>query len=679
MKIESITLHNFRQYIGTQTIKFSTDDSKRVTVLVGDNTSGKTTLIRAFEWCLYRKNGFDDPILLNKEVAQGMKEAEIQDVTVTIIFRNRESSEDGYNNVRYKITRTQNYICVKKDFDANGQEINSITESGQMKGSIERLSSDGQTISKVDPGLVGKVIEGILPEVLSPYFFITGERVGTITDNTDLKSAVRGLMGIDILENSRKHLRKIVNDYNGSLKKSGNVDVENAQSTKETKQKQLEALDREIDDLNDAIDFYDNQKTECGANIKKNQAAIEDQKRREKLEKLLVDLERDTASAKAGVVSAFNADEDKVKNRNPYAFFLRPLKGKILEMMELYSETLETVPNMTQNSIDYIIGKGKCVCGTHISEGSAAYQCLMEERKKMPPENIGALANRFKNETINIAMSSENYFSSVNSAYMNYRTARRQLGYRREEKQDLDKNIGQNDIDVKKLNEEYNAAVRMIEEKKRDLRKKYELQGAIKREIANCDKTITQYLKNDRTNSRLRRYLAYAQALYNEFNEEYMIKESSVRSQLELKVNSVFNRVYHGTRTIMINGKYQVQYLEKLDESDGLKAVKNLSFISGLIELAKEDMEANDLVEVTEFPLVIDAPFSNIDGTHIKNICTIIPETADQVIIAVMKEHWESAKAEMEQHLGKSYIILKDLDASGKEKETATHVMDLEE
>ena len=70
MKIESITLHNFRQYIGTQTIEFSTDENKRVTVLVGDNTSGKTTLIRAFEWCLYRKNGFDNPILLNDEVAK---------------------------------------------------------------------------------------------------------------------------------------------------------------------------------------------------------------------------------------------------------------------------------------------------------------------------------------------------------------------------------------------------------------------------------------------------------------------------------------------------------------------------------------------------------------------------------------------------------------------------------
>ena len=282
--------------------------------------------------------------------------------------------------------------------------------------------------------------------------------------------------------------------------------------------------EKEIDDLKDAISFYDNQKMECAANIKKNQAAIDDQKRREQLEKLLIDLERDTNSAKANVVSAFNSP-------NAYAFFLRPLKGKVVELMEKHSNDVETVPNMTQASIDYIINKGVCVCGTQISVGSAAHQCLLAERKKMPPENIGSLARRFKGDTTRFTESSEGYFSAVDSQYKSYRMSRKQLGYRREEKQELDKNIGQNDVDVKKLNEEYNAAVRMLEQKNSELRRKYELQGSIKKEISNCDKTITQYLKNDKTNSRLRRYLAYAQALYSEFNEEYMMKESTVRSQ----------------------------------------------------------------------------------------------------------------------------------------------------
>ena len=66
MLIKKLRLKNFRQYIGEQVIEFSTEHEKNVTVLIGVNTSGKTTLIRAFEWILYNKNEFDDKNLLNK-------------------------------------------------------------------------------------------------------------------------------------------------------------------------------------------------------------------------------------------------------------------------------------------------------------------------------------------------------------------------------------------------------------------------------------------------------------------------------------------------------------------------------------------------------------------------------------------------------------------------------------
>lgn len=672
MKIESITLKNFRQYIGTQTINFSIDSTKKVTVLVGDNTAGKTTLIRAFEWCLYRVNGFDDPVLLNKEVAQSMHLSESQDVIVSVVLHNVEIVNGEEQTVKYKIKRKQSYICTDRKTDDNGVEYNVITESEQMKGSIERLNEDGQTIASIEPGLVNKVIDGILPKDLSSYFFITGERVGNITDNADLKSAVRGLMGIDVLENAKNHLKKIVNGYNAKLKKSGNIDVENAQNVKETKQKQLESIEKQISDLKDTIAYYENEKVECAAKLKKYQSAIDDQKRREQLEKIISELETDAISGKADLINAFSA-------KNGFAYFLKPLKNRIDQLMDEYAKDIECVPDMTQTSIDYIINTRKvCICGTQISEGSAAHQCLLNERRKMPPENVGSIAKRYKNATATFIDGADGYFDAIDSQYKSYRKTKKQLGYKREEKQELDKNIGNDDVDVKKINENYNAAASMLDQKNSELQKLYEQQGSIKKEISNCDKTISQFLKSDKVNSKLKNYLSYAQALYSIFNEEYIKKESAVRGQLEMKVNGVFNKVYHGTRTIMINTKYQVQYMEKLDESDGLKAVKNLSFISGLIELAKEDMEGSELVEVTEFPLVIDAPFSNIDGTHIKNICSIIPETADQVIIAVMKEHWESAKNEMEKYTDYTYEIKKDRDSYGKEKETATHIIKLE-
>ena len=80
MLIKKLILKNFRQYIGEQEISFSTDKEKNVTVLIGMNTAGKTTFVRAFEWILYNKNEFDDKNLLNQNIVDKMQQGETRDV-----------------------------------------------------------------------------------------------------------------------------------------------------------------------------------------------------------------------------------------------------------------------------------------------------------------------------------------------------------------------------------------------------------------------------------------------------------------------------------------------------------------------------------------------------------------------------------------------------------------------
>lgn len=43
MILHKLEMYNFRQYIGKQNVEFSADPEKNVTVLIGVNTSGKTT------------------------------------------------------------------------------------------------------------------------------------------------------------------------------------------------------------------------------------------------------------------------------------------------------------------------------------------------------------------------------------------------------------------------------------------------------------------------------------------------------------------------------------------------------------------------------------------------------------------------------------------------------------
>ena len=136
-----------------------------------------------------------------------------------------------------------------------------------------------------------------------------------------------------------------------------------------------------------------------------------------------------------------------------------------------------------------------------------------------------------------------------------------------------------------------------------------------------------KFAKSSAKNSKIAKLIAYTSAVYEWLNATYIEKESTVREKLEQRVNDNFSRMYHGERSIVIDEKYRVRYSDvKTEESDGLKAVKSFAFIASLVSMAKDKiLDDQDMKLGQEYPLVMDAPFSNVDEIHIDNICQILP------------------------------------------------------
>ena len=53
MLLKSIKLHNFRQFRDESLDFAQGNDGKNVTIIIGENASGKTTFAQAFFWCMY--------------------------------------------------------------------------------------------------------------------------------------------------------------------------------------------------------------------------------------------------------------------------------------------------------------------------------------------------------------------------------------------------------------------------------------------------------------------------------------------------------------------------------------------------------------------------------------------------------------------------------------------------
>lgn len=64
MLLESIKLENFRQF-RNESIDFAQgQDGKNVTIIIGENGTGKTTFAQAFFWCMYGETEFSDKNML---------------------------------------------------------------------------------------------------------------------------------------------------------------------------------------------------------------------------------------------------------------------------------------------------------------------------------------------------------------------------------------------------------------------------------------------------------------------------------------------------------------------------------------------------------------------------------------------------------------------------------------
>ena len=152
MLIKSITLNDFRQFKGNQKLEFSTDVDKNVTVLLGDNTFGKTTILQAFNWCLYGIADFpkdsNPDFLLNLEVAN--EQAGIQrkcEVFVEVLLLHKDTE--------YIVRRTQAYVDRAY---GNWNALNSQLSISYKENGITKPIREGEERN---------IINSILPQSLS--------------------------------------------------------------------------------------------------------------------------------------------------------------------------------------------------------------------------------------------------------------------------------------------------------------------------------------------------------------------------------------------------------------------------------------------------------------------------------------------------------------------------------
>ena len=669
MLIKSITLHNFRQFKGEQKLEFSNDPQKNVTVLLGDNTFGKTTILQAFNWCLYGVADFpkdsNPDFLLNLEASGELAGVQQKsEVYVELILVHKD--------MEYIILRKQPYVdrgygtwtALQPQLSVSYKE-NGITKP-------------------VREGEEQRIINSILPQSLSGYFFFDTERVSDISSRKDLSDAVRGLLGLAAVGNARKHLGSrtlkatAIGQWNASLDSSGDERARKAQETISRETERMEALESEIESAEKEIVSLNAKKEKIAEILRDNQNTAELQRKKQTLE--------DRLESERSELEACNKLFLDYFSNSAITYFMLPLMDQAEACLVNADVDDRGIRDMTEASICDIIKRRRCICGAklEVSEdgktGNSAYLHILEELRFLPPAHIGTAIQNYKQLVATDRRNTSLFYPTIEQKYKEIQKHRDVIASLEDEIARIDEsifgkeNMGSYEADMNRIKD---SLKRMTEKKARC----YRDIGACQSTIESAQKLYDSLVSASERNKKLITYIAYAEQICNWIDETYAEKEQEMRGRLQERVNDIFSKMYHGQRKVQIDKQYHVTLFAQLNgkeiitgESEGLKRVKNFAFIAGLVDLAKEKAtlghSATDSItwDNEAYPLVMDAPFSNADETHIKNISAVLPEVANQVIMFVMEKDWQYAEPVMAERVGK-YCKLKKYSESHTEIE----------
>ena len=638
MLIKKIKIENFRQFAGIQEIEFSTDKDQNVTLVMGDNGSGKTTLSQAFVWCLY---GETPGFAKKDELLSSLKQS---DPGVTM----KVSIEMIHEESTFTLERSQLY------------------HSGRLSSSQVRLDycEAGESKQIFGDKATGKIKE-ILPQELSEYFFLTGEKIDTMSSeikkgkSKNFAEAVNSLLGLDYYKKSIKHLKEISKKYD-NVQIPSQKELNDATEKLTVVEKKLyeNSVDEERWKKGIQNDEEDIQKIQIQLKSMKSAEGI--QKEKESLEQQKMEKQKRLEEHLENAIGEFSGVSNRM-GKAPYFFSQAMYRKELKTLNEILSIPQDDVPEkLHADLIDWIERRHVCICGAEVEDGMENYDRLEKYRKIIPPESISTLTHNEKEKIILNFRNGEKLFET-------FETVKNLVEELREAKESLDEKIKEleNELmkldDTSKLQKDLSYLKGEKEKKQESLMGLLQKQAELKHQHASYKKEQEEALRKSKEGQFVLKCKDAVKWLVDEFNKRYKTAEEDKRTELIAAVKEAFSKIYGDAFSIEIDSNYNITTIPPLEKSTGQGMSIIFAFLAGLLSVIQNSHRngATKNDELESYPLVFDAPFSALDKKRISSICEVLPRVSSQIIIFVKDTDGEVAKEHLGSKIGKNYQLKK--------------------
>ncbi len=637
MKLERITLENFRQYYGRQRLEFARDSQHNVTVIEGINGAGKTSLFLAINWCLYGTSVENVRVIEN--VGELASKEAVSQATVGELVRASVEITFLHNGGRYLVRRA--LLGIK-------QEHSNVKWYEDDEFTVMRTRSDGQAERVNNP--IG-MMNAILPVNVREYFLFDGEKIDNFAkpESADqVRQAIYLVLKLKVLERSRRHLEDMATDYRKQLRKVSGQKLRDLLDGEEQVRQEREKAEQRMEELGQEISSAQRKVAEIDQTLREKPNAKALQQQRDHVE---ADLKQRRSELETVIA--------QIRDLATGAYFVlgKPVIERALQILNEKRERGEIPSNVRQQFVQDLLDQMRCICGRPFEIGSPEHQQLLALlHSSMPGSLEDDVLNTYaalqgfegqrkqRGEDLSSAMSRRaQLVDFIQQLDAELDDIRRQLkGSPLEEISALESQRQNFLADIDSNNIEIGALKGQIEAHNRKLK---ELKQAI--ETAR---------KEERKEQLLSVKLDLAQRAADAIGEIYHTFADDMRQRIESKTKEIFKRLVWKEshfQDIQLGSDFNLEVIDRYglparpELSAGERQVLSLSFITAMSRVSEE-----------EAPLVMDTPFGRLSSQHRNTITEHLPELADQLVLFVTDEElYGQARLNLESRIGAEYRL----------------------
>jgi len=629
MKIKSITINNFRVFVGENKISFSTDNQQGITVIHGETGSGKTNILNAFKWGFYGFTDFDvkEKGILNEHAITLANPGDRISLGVIIEFE--------HENYNYTAKREQSYTKVE------GLEASPVGGSVLDLSWIAPDGSFGKSLNAENQ------INQILPEKMHSFFFFNGERIEKLANpsaSNQIRDAIKTLMGLEIVERAKKHLsNQVVKAFKKELQKQSEGELDDIINTENQTQDEMESVSNSIAVNNNNINQYEEEVKTIGAQLASIKESAELQKERN-----LIDTRLDEIKEKL--------DDNSRKIRNiiserGFIAFVEGVSKKVISILEEKRKKGDIPYKIKQQFINDLLAEESCICARPLQPGEEPYLTVESFKKNAAPEGVEEALSVTSAELKMIDRARTNMFEAIKDLNLVNNGLNREREKLNGRLDDISSEILSDIEDPHKL-EAKRIEFKRLHEK--SLTKKGELNlklQELKEAAESLRKQREELSAKSEKEKTARKKLEIAEELAQIIGSVHEALSNQTREKLSSRVNETFRKIILADYWAEIDADYKLQIFKNIPgygphpvsgKSTGQSQITSLSFIGSIVSIAKQQHEEGaQYFKGGVFPIVMDSPYGSLDDESKELIAKYIPELADQIILMATSSQWK--------------------------------------